>query len=133
MIKKLTTPSGVFGPYTAIEVLSDRYRCDGADLPFSVIGEGSIQDWIDDLPEIEIVINSIQDSISPAQLREALLLVGLLDTVEMAVNSGDRSLQIWWEFATSFSRSNPKVRAMVAALGKSDEDMDNIWTLAVTL
>jgi hypothetical protein len=43
-MKKLTTPSGLFGPYAMIEVLEDRYRCDGADLPFTVVGQGTIED-----------------------------------------------------------------------------------------
>lgn len=41
-MKKVTTPSGVFGPYQVVEVLPDRYRCDGADLPFTVVGQGTV-------------------------------------------------------------------------------------------
>lgn len=43
-MKKLTTSAGAFGPYANIETLSDRYRCDGADFPFSVVGTGVISD-----------------------------------------------------------------------------------------
>jgi hypothetical protein len=43
-MKKITTDSAVFGPFTVIETLADRYRCDGADLPFTVVGEGVISD-----------------------------------------------------------------------------------------
>lgn len=43
-MKKITTPKGVFGPYTSVEQLADRWRVDGADLPFSVIGEGVLSD-----------------------------------------------------------------------------------------
>lgn len=43
-MKKLTTTSGVFGPYTTVETLTDRYRCDGADLPVSVVGIGTVAD-----------------------------------------------------------------------------------------
>lgn len=43
-MKKLVTPAGVFGPFQSIEVLSDRYRADGADLPFVVVGDGDILD-----------------------------------------------------------------------------------------
>jgi len=41
-MKALTTTSGNFGPFTSIEVLEDRYRCDNTDLPFSVVGQGGI-------------------------------------------------------------------------------------------
>jgi hypothetical protein len=43
-MKKITTQSAVFGPYNEVEVLDDRYRVDGADLPFTVIGTGVISD-----------------------------------------------------------------------------------------
>lgn len=43
-MKALTTTSGNFGPYKSIEVLADRYRCDNTDLPFTVVGQGTIVD-----------------------------------------------------------------------------------------
>jgi hypothetical protein len=43
-MKALTTPSGNFGPFHSVETLSDRYRCDNTDLPFTVVGQGSIVD-----------------------------------------------------------------------------------------
>jgi len=46
-MKKITTPNGLFGPYSSIEILSDRYHVDGADLPFTVIGQGEISDVVD--------------------------------------------------------------------------------------
>ena len=49
-MKKLTTPKGVFGPYVSVEKLEDRYRVDGADLPFSVVGTGTIEEWTGPMP-----------------------------------------------------------------------------------
>lgn len=46
-MKKIITPAGTFGPYNTVEILDDRYRVDGADLPFTVIGTGVISDWTD--------------------------------------------------------------------------------------
>lgn len=43
-MKALTTSNGNFGPYKTIEVLTDRYRCDDTDFPFTVIGEATIVD-----------------------------------------------------------------------------------------
>lgn len=52
-MKKITTQSAVFGPYNEVEVLDDRYRVDGADLPFTVIGQGEISDVVDgDFPSV---------------------------------------------------------------------------------
>jgi hypothetical protein len=53
-MKKITTATGKFGPYNSVEVLSDRYHVDGADLPFTVIGQGEISDVVDgDFPSPE--------------------------------------------------------------------------------
>lgn len=49
-MKKLTTTKGVFGPYTTVEIMTDRYRCDGADLPVTVVGIGEVTDWEGPLP-----------------------------------------------------------------------------------
>lgn len=50
-MKKIVTSAGVFGPYVTVNVLEDRYSCDGADLPFSVVGDGNVQDASpDDFP-----------------------------------------------------------------------------------
>ena len=46
-MKKIITVSGKFGPYKSIEILPDRYRVDGGDLPFTVIGQGEISDVVD--------------------------------------------------------------------------------------
>jgi len=46
-MKKIITSTGKFGPYSLIEVLSDRYRVDGVDLPFTVIGQGTISDVVE--------------------------------------------------------------------------------------
>jgi hypothetical protein len=47
-MKKITTNAGKFGPYKSVEILEDRYRVDGADLPFTVVGTGVIEDWTTD-------------------------------------------------------------------------------------
>lgn len=134
-MKALTTPSANFGPYKSIEVLSDRYRCDNTDLPFSVVGQGEIVEaatitWPD--PPAPPVV--VPESVSPRQIREALMDAGLFDAVDGAVAvSGDRKLQNWWEFATEFQRTNPHVLAMAQALGVTDAQLDGIWILAGSL
>ena len=41
-MKALVTATGRFGPFSNIETLSDRYRCDGVDYQFDVIGPATI-------------------------------------------------------------------------------------------
>jgi len=58
-MKKIITATGKFGPYNSIEMLSDRYHVDGADLPFTVIGQGEISDVVDgDFPLSEVTVYS---------------------------------------------------------------------------
>lgn len=76
----------------------------------------------------------VPESVSPRQIREALMDAGLFDAVDGAVAaSGDRKLQNWWEFATEFQRMNPHVLAMAQALGVTDAQLDGIWILAGSL
>lgn len=41
-MKALVTATGRFGPFFSIETLPDRYRCDGVDYQFDVIGPATI-------------------------------------------------------------------------------------------
>lgn len=53
-MKKITISGKVYGPFLTVEVLETAYRVttDGAvgELPFSVIGQGTVADWTGDLP-----------------------------------------------------------------------------------
>ena len=54
-MKKIITSKGKFGPYNTVEVLSDRYHVDGVDLPFIVVGQGTISDVVDgDFPVVVV-------------------------------------------------------------------------------
>lgn len=55
-MKKIITPDGKFGPYNKVEILADRYHVDGADLPFTVVGQGEISDVVDgDFPPVIVL------------------------------------------------------------------------------
>lgn len=71
--------------------------------------------------------------ISPRQIRQALTRAGLRQLVEGAVAAGDQDLKDWWEFSTSFERSNPQVVAMGAALGQTVQQLDGLWVLGESL
>jgi hypothetical protein len=61
VMKKIQFADSVFGPYQSVEVLDDRYHCDGADLPFSVVGQGLISDAVEsDFPEPTMSQEEIQ-------------------------------------------------------------------------
>ena len=71
--------------------------------------------------------------VSPRQIRQALTKAGLRAQVEAAVANGDQDLKDWWEFATTFERSNPLVINMGLALNVTTEELDNLFVLASTL
>lgn len=45
-MKQLNSVQGVFGPFSSIQTLEDRYICDGMDFQFDVIGDAVIEDYV---------------------------------------------------------------------------------------
>ena len=76
---------------------------------------------------------AVPRSISPRQVRQALTRVGLRAAVEAAVAGGDQDIKDWWEFATAFERDNQHVIEMAAALGVTERQLDDLWTLGGSL
>lgn len=58
-MKKITINGEVFGPFLSVEVLADAYRVTTensvGDLPFSVVGQGTVANWTGELPGPEPV------------------------------------------------------------------------------
>lgn len=78
-------------------------------------------------------VAAIPASVSPRQIRQALTRAGLRASVEAAVAAGDQDTKDWYEFATEFRRDSPVVADLGLALGVSDLQLDDLWTLAGTL
>lgn len=72
-------------------------------------------------------------SVTSRQAKLALLQAGILDDVEAAIASASRAVQIEWEYATEFDRDWPTLAAMQAALGLSDQQLDELFVNASTL
>ena len=133
-MKALTTPSGNFGPFTTIEVLEDRYRCDNTDLPFTVVGQGEIVDADTiDWPMPPTPAPIVPESVTPRQIRQALTRAGLRTAVESAVAAGNQDTKDWYEFATEFRRDHPMVAALAQSLSVTDEQLDGLWQVAGAL
>ena len=67
------------------------------------------------------------------QFRKALRQLGKMDAVKAYVEQADEETQEAWEYATEFRRLDPFIVQGMAALGVSDEDVDAVFELAVTL
>ena len=76
--------------------------------------------------------------VSRRQARQALLLAGLLDTVQPAINAiADPVVRqfalIDWQDATDFERHNPTVMKIGLALGLGEEGLDKLFIAAAAL
>lgn len=71
--------------------------------------------------------------VSRAQFILALLEMGLLDDVEAAIAQADRATQINYKERLEFERGYPLIATMAAVLGKTDAEIDALFTLAATL
>lgn len=59
----IITPNSVLGPFKQIEVLADRLRCDGAELPFNVLGSYEISEDNSLAPAPAIDVNALASEI----------------------------------------------------------------------
>ena len=110
---------------------------DLGDLPDLIDGvSGGIGDTYEDgtftnpAPAIDPIVTQ---SVTPRQIRQALTRAGLRASVEAAVTAGDQDTKDWYEFATEFERNNTHVVSVGVALGVTDLQLDDLWTLAGSL
>jgi hypothetical protein len=75
----------------------------------------------------------IPSSVSPRQLKLALLVYGLLDDVEAFVDAAGRAVQIAWANTTEYERQDPMLNQMIAAFGMEPETADELFRFATTL
>jgi hypothetical protein len=75
----------------------------------------------------------VPESVSPRQIKLALLGAGLLDEVEAFAAQADRATQISWEYATAFLRDDALLNAMAAAFGVSGDQLDQLFRTAAAL
>src|SRR5690606_8827582 len=69
--------------------------------------------------------------VTPRQMRAALRQLGLFETVDGAIQaSGDTDLIDSWEYSIGFERGHPFVQGLAQTLGKTEEDLDNLFRLA---
>lgn len=71
--------------------------------------------------------------VSMRQARLALLQQNLLATVDAAIAQGGHADQIEWEYATTVDRNSALVTNMAAALSLTEQDLENLFTLAAGL
>lgn len=75
----------------------------------------------------------IPSVVTMRQARTALSRSGLLAAVNAAVAAADEETKIAWEFSTEVQRDFPLVQTLAAALNLSEQQLDDLFTLAATL
>ena len=64
------------------------------------------------------------------QIRKALNQLGLRQVVEDAVAQADQDTRDAWQYAKEFERTHALVINLGLALGKTDEELDDVFALA---
>lgn len=113
-----------------------------------LIPEGKLARWngewtLDDIPQPEPEEPPVETepfkpkSVTMRQARLALLEAGHYTAVETAINSIEdpivkKASQIEWEYAATVDRDSSFTQGMAAALGLTEQDMDNLFMLAAS-
>ena len=89
------------------------------------------------LPKTEVEIveyrkSQVPQSITPLQAKLQLLKLGLLDEVEALV-TGDRTAQLYWEYASVVERDNAVLLLMANSIGLTSEQVDEMFIEASKL
>lgn len=71
--------------------------------------------------------------VTPWQIRKALNQSGLRGSVEADIAQADATTKDGWEFAQEFLRDDPLVVALGVALGRSENELDDLFILAQSL
>ena len=74
----------------------------------------------------------VPQTITPLQAKLQLYKLGLLDEVEALV-TGDRTAQLYWEYALVIERDNEILLLMAEQLGFTSEQLDNMFINASKL
>ncbi len=98
----------------------------------------NLSEEIETFEDVVVSDSVAMPDISAKQLRQAIVLSGLTEAyvqgVLEALPEPTRSLAlIEWEYETKFSRNNPLLNDMAPMIGFTDQDLDNLWTLAGSL
>lgn len=82
--------------------------------------------------ELREILKEVPKSITPLQAKLQLLKLGLLDEVEALV-TGDRTSQLYWEYASVVERDNEILLMMANSIGLTSEQVDEMFIEASKL
>ena len=102
------------------------------------VGGAWTQTWIvtDASPEdVAARLTEIRSrmTVSPLQIRRALLQKGLLDGITAFVEQADLETRMAWEYAVQIDRSDALIIVAATSIGATEADVDDLFRLAATL
>lgn len=127
MTYKLTNTTSIIRISDGASIPADERNSDYQEY-LQWVADGGITEDAD--PIIEPIVETI---VSAWQIRKALNATGLRQAVEDAVAASDITVQDAWQYSNEFQRFNPLVISLGQALGKTEEELDQVFALAKTL
>lgn len=106
---------------------------DVAELDAAIRQAGSIADYVPPSGAEILAAERATMRCSRFQARAALHNAGFLGAVEAAVAAADPFVQIAWQDATEFYRGSPTIAALQAAVGLTDEQIDDLFRAAAQI
>ena len=88
--------------------------------------------WDEEQAAAELTAWRNSTSCGPLQFRRALRAAGLMNAVKTVLESADEEVVEAWEYATVVYRTDPMIVSFGTALGKTDEELDDLFKLALT-
>lgn len=76
---------------------------------------------------------AVPQIVTRRQAMLALLAADKLDAVNLAIQNAPRAVQITWETARDFERTNPLIEALAPQLGLTEADVDALFIEASKL
>ena len=119
-------------------VESDEFPIRNCQLIFEIDGTPQVGWVIECNRFVPFNERALIPDVTPRQMRQALILSSVsIPTIEAAINSlpsPNKELAMTeWEYSIAFKRMNHLVDAIGLIVGKTPEEVDNIWRLAKTL
>lgn len=85
-----------------------------------------------EIAERELTQRRASTKCGPLQLRRALRATGLMTAVKTYMDTAPEEVVEAWEYATEIYRMDPMVLGLQTLLGKTDEEADELFQLALT-
>lgn len=112
----VATPYIVDGVWTMID--------DGQPVPAGAVLASTIP--VSDAVDVPQVVTRRQALL-------ALLAAGKLDQIESLIQGAPRAVQIAWEAAGTFERTNPLIESLAPEVGLAEPDLDALFVQAAQL